>query len=220
MRYIDLYEDGTCCLSITRKLNAINDENLNHNCIDSCFNKNVLYRQAHSREGLYNKLILPMVLMASMLTYSHQTKLALANCWVTMLHWSIKVIHCAPVHIHLGMQACSFLCKRSVKPPTPAFWPLFGMSDLVCHCSEWAPGQQPGIEIIYDISMLSSDPVWVMSAESHRNLRLWHRLQLNSCSWNTVGGLCKDTRSKHSSQIISSIHFCTDCYNNTKDAYL
>lgn len=152
--YIDLYEGGSCCLSITRKRNAINEENLNHNCIDICFHENVLYWQAHSRAGLYNNLILPMILMASMLTYSHHAKLAITNCWVTMLHWGIKVIHCAPVHINLGTEACSSLCKHSGKRQTPAFWPLCSMSDLVCHCSEWAPGQQPCMEIIYDISML------------------------------------------------------------------
>lgn len=151
--YIDLNEDGTCCLSITRKLDAINEKNLNHNCIDSCFNENVLYRQMHSRGGLHNNFILPMVLTASMLTYNHQAKLAITNCWVTMLHWGIKVINCAPVHIRLGMGDCFSLCKHLVKSQTLAFWPLCGMSDLVCHCSEWALGQQPCMEIIYDISM-------------------------------------------------------------------
>lgn len=89
----------TCCLSITRKLNAINEENFNHNCINSYFNENVLYRQTHSREGLYNNFILPIVLMASMLKYSHQVKLVdhkLRSHCVALRHTRNKL--CSSTH--------------------------------------------------------------------------------------------------------------------------
>lgn len=126
--YIDLYEDGTWLFSITRKLNAINEENLNHNCINNCFNENVLYRQTHSREGLHNNFILPMVLMATMLTYSHQAKLDITNCWVTMFHWGIKVINFALVLIRLEMGDCFFLCKHFSR-----LWPF----DPCAVCLTW-----------------------------------------------------------------------------------